>query len=38
MARTFEFRRQEAVDQKPSIENLMERWPDLFQVEEVYLS
>uniref|UniRef100_A0A8C6UC02 Uncharacterized protein n=1 Tax=Neogobius melanostomus TaxID=47308 RepID=A0A8C6UC02_9GOBI len=38
MARTFEFRRQEIVDQKPCIENLMERWPALFQVEEVYLS
>lgn len=38
MARTFEFRRQEVVDQNPSIENLMERWPALFQVEEVYLS
>ena len=38
MARTFEFRRQEVIDQNPSIENLMERWPALFQVEEVYLS
>lgn len=36
MARTFEFRRQEVLDQKPSIENLMERWPALFQMEEVY--
>lgn len=36
MARTFEFRRQEVVDQKPSMENLMERWPALFQMEEVY--
>lgn len=34
MART-EFRRQEIVDKKPSIENLMERWPALFQMEEV---
>ncbi|KAI1904605.1 hypothetical protein AGOR_G00007340 [Albula goreensis] len=32
MARTFEFRRQEVVDQKPSIENLKERWPALFQI------
>ena len=38
MARTFQFRRQEIVDQKPAIENLMERWPALFQMEEVYLS
>ena len=37
MARTFEFRRQEVVDQKPTIEKLMERWPALFQMEEVYL-
>ncbi|XP_035986263.1 uncharacterized protein LOC118559847 [Fundulus heteroclitus] len=35
MARTFQFRRQEIVDQKPTIENLMERWPALFQMEEV---
>lgn len=38
MARTFVLRRQEVVDQKPSIENLMERWPALFQIDEVYLS
>ena len=38
MAWNFDFRRQEVVDQKPSIENLMERWPALFQMEEVYLS
>uniref|UniRef100_A0A8B9KMH5 Uncharacterized protein n=1 Tax=Astyanax mexicanus TaxID=7994 RepID=A0A8B9KMH5_ASTMX len=36
MARTFQFRRQEIVDQKPTIENLMDRWPALFQMEEVY--
>ncbi|KAL2078877.1 hypothetical protein ACEWY4_024621 [Coilia grayii] len=36
MARTFQFRRQEIVDQKPTIENLMERWPALFQMEEIY--
>ncbi|KAL6476347.1 hypothetical protein MHYP_G00148460 [Metynnis hypsauchen] len=35
MARTFQFRRQEIVDQKPTIENLMDRWPALFQMEEV---
>ncbi|CAL8390980.1 unnamed protein product [Arctogadus glacialis] len=35
MAWTFDFRRQEVVDQKPSIENLMERWPALFQMEEI---
>ncbi|XP_063078495.1 uncharacterized protein LOC134468503 isoform X2 [Engraulis encrasicolus] len=35
MARTFQFRRQEIVDQKPTIENLMERWPALFQMGEV---
>ena len=38
MARTFGFRRQEVVDLKPSIENIMERWPALFQMEEVYHS
>lgn len=37
MAKTFEFRRQEVVDKKPTIQNLMERWPGLFQMEEVYL-
>ncbi|XP_063044938.1 uncharacterized protein LOC134439052 [Engraulis encrasicolus] len=35
MARTFQFRRQKIVDQKPTIENLMERWPALFQMGEV---
>jgi len=36
MAKTFGYRRQEVVDQKPSIEDIMARWPALFQMEEVY--
>lgn len=36
MAKTFGYRRQEVVDQTPSIEDIMARWPALFQMEEVY--
>ncbi|KAJ8375567.1 hypothetical protein SKAU_G00061470 [Synaphobranchus kaupii] len=35
MAKTFGYRRQEVVDQKPSIEDIMARWPALFQMEEI---
>lgn len=32
MAKTFGYRRQEIVHKKPSIEDVFERWPALFQV------
>ncbi|XP_033984230.1 uncharacterized protein LOC117480856 isoform X2 [Trematomus bernacchii] len=35
MAKTFGYRRQEIVHQRPSIEGLLERWPALFHMEEV---
>lgn len=35
MAKTFGYRRQEIVHKKPSIEDVFERWPALFQMEEV---
>ncbi|KAK5863239.1 hypothetical protein PBY51_000285 [Eleginops maclovinus] len=35
MAQTFAFRRQEIVDKKTSLHNIIERWPALFEVQEV---
>lgn len=35
MAKTFGYRRQEIVHQQPSIEDMLARWPALFQMEEV---
>ncbi|XDV26021.1 hypothetical protein PO909_029830 [Leuciscus waleckii] len=35
MAKTFGYRRQEIVHKKPSIEDVFERWPALFQMEEI---
>lgn len=35
MAKTFGCRRQEIVHQEPGIEEILERWPALFQMEEV---
>ncbi|XP_034554787.1 uncharacterized protein LOC117823669 [Notolabrus celidotus] len=35
MAKTFGYRRQEIVHQKPGIEDILERWPALFQMEEI---
>lgn len=35
MAKTFGYRRQEIVHKQPSIEDVLERWPALFQMEEV---
>ena len=35
MAKTFGYRRQEIVHKEPSIEDMLERWPALFQMEEV---
>uniref|UniRef100_A0A8B9K3T5 PB1 domain-containing protein n=1 Tax=Astyanax mexicanus TaxID=7994 RepID=A0A8B9K3T5_ASTMX len=35
MVKTFGYRRQEIVHKMPSIEDVMERWPALFQMEEV---
>lgn len=35
MAKTFGYRRQEIVHKQPSIEDILARWPALFQMEEV---
>ncbi|KAK5883477.1 hypothetical protein CesoFtcFv8_019804 [Champsocephalus esox] len=35
IARTFAFRRQEIVDKKTSVHEMIERWPALFEVQEV---
>ncbi|KAL6476470.1 hypothetical protein MHYP_G00149690 [Metynnis hypsauchen] len=35
MAKTFGYRRQEIVHKKPSIEDILDRWPALFQMEEI---
>lgn len=35
MAKTFGYRRQEIVQKNPSAEEVLERWPALFQMEEV---
>lgn len=35
MAKTFGYRRQEIVHKQPSIEDMLTRWPALFQMEEV---
>ncbi|XP_018557035.1 uncharacterized protein LOC108900466 isoform X3 [Lates calcarifer] len=35
MAKTFGYRRQEIVHKQPSIEDIMARWPALFQMEEI---
>jgi|UniRef100_A0A8C4ZUH9 hypothetical protein len=36
MAQTFAFRRQEIVNKKASLEDIIERWPALFEVQEVH--
>lgn len=38
MARTFAYRRQEVVNQEPSIKDFKDRWPALFQQKEVHCS
>lgn len=35
MTKTFALRRQEIVENQPSVQELRERWPALFQQEEV---
>ncbi|XP_030225209.1 uncharacterized protein LOC115553204 [Gadus morhua] len=35
MAQTFAFRRQEIVNKKASLEDIIERWPALFEVQEI---
>ncbi len=35
MTKTFALRRQEIVENQPSVHGLQERWPALFQQEEV---
>ncbi|CAL8257329.1 unnamed protein product [Arctogadus glacialis] len=35
MAKTFGYHRQEIVHKQPSIEDMLERWPALFQMEEI---
>ncbi|CAL8253757.1 unnamed protein product, partial [Gadus morhua 'NCC'] len=35
MSKTFGYRRQEIVHKQPSIEDMLERWPALFQMEEI---
>ncbi|XP_077953602.1 uncharacterized protein LOC120826975 [Gasterosteus aculeatus] len=35
MAKTFGYRRQEIVHKQPSIEDMLTRWPALFQMEEI---
>ncbi|KAM4595973.1 uncharacterized protein ACJ7VT_011444 [Polymixia lowei] len=35
MAKTFGYRRQEIVHKQPSIEDILEKWPALFQMEEI---
>ncbi len=35
MTKTFALRRQEIVENQPSVHGLQERWPTLFQQEEV---
>ncbi|XP_051780300.1 uncharacterized protein LOC114645041 [Erpetoichthys calabaricus] len=35
MAKTFRYRRQEIVGKLPRTENVVERWPTLFQVDEI---
>lgn len=35
MTKTFALRRKEIVENQPSVQELQERWPTLFQQEEV---
>lgn len=37
MARTFSYRRKEIVEKSPSIANIKERWPALFDPSQVYI-
>lgn len=35
MAKTFGYQRQEIMQKQPSADDVLERWPALFQMEEV---